>query len=97
MGLTDEEEDKMLKNHLEVEPIAELDMGNIPNWRNVTRSKAWGNKCSQPRKSIGVASPNEDQMEVYFAHFHATKEGLMDVYEEPTKEQVKGSTIWDGI
>jgi hypothetical protein len=40
VGLTDEEEDKMLKNHLEVEPIAELDMGNIPNWRNVTRSKA---------------------------------------------------------
>jgi hypothetical protein len=32
MGLIDEKEDKMFKTHLELEPIAELNMGNIPNW-----------------------------------------------------------------
>jgi hypothetical protein len=32
-------------------------------------------------------------MEVYLGHFHATKEGSLDIYEEPTKEQVKGCTI----
>jgi hypothetical protein len=32
-------------------------------------------------------------MEVYLAHFHTTKEGSLDIYEEPIKEQVKGCTI----
>jgi hypothetical protein len=60
-------------------------MGNIPNLVECYKVKAL-KKCSQPRKFIGVASPNEDQMEVYLAHFHATNEGLVDIYKEPTRE-----------
>jgi hypothetical protein len=59
-------------------------MGNIPNLAECYKVGAL-KKCSQTQKFVGVASPNEDQMEVYPAHFHATNEGLVDVYEKPTK------------
>jgi hypothetical protein len=60
-------------------------MRNIPNSTKCYKVGAL-RKCNQPQKSIGVASLNEDYMEVYPMHFHATKEQLVDIYEEPTKE-----------
>jgi len=85
VDLIDEGEDQVLRTHPELEPIVELDMKNIPNSAKFYKVGAL-RKCNQPQKSIGVASLNEDYMEVYRMHSRATKEQLVDIYKEPTKE-----------
>jgi hypothetical protein len=89
VGLSDEKKDQVLKTHQKLEPIAKLDMGNIPNLVECYKVKA-PKKCNHPQKSIGVTSLNENQMEIYPTHFHATNKGSVDIYEKPTKEQVRG-------
>ncbi len=96
-GLTDEEEDHVMKTQSKLRPIAELDMGNIPDLAKCYKVKALG-KASEMKQLVRVVTLIEDQQEVYPTHFYVTKEGSVDVNEEPNREQpnreqVKGYTI----
>jgi len=80
-----------------LKPIAELDMGNIPNLAKCYKVKAPG-KGNEMKQLVKVVTLIEDQKEVYPAHFYVTKEMSADVNEKPNREQpnreyVKGYTI----
>jgi hypothetical protein len=47
VGLIDEKEDRVLRTHPKLKPIAKLDMGNIPNLAKCYKVGA-PRKCSQP-------------------------------------------------
>ncbi len=69
-----------------MKPIAKLDMGNIPNLAKCYKVKAF-RKGSEMKQLVRVVTLIEDQKEVYPTHFYVTKEGLVDVNEEPNREQ----------
>jgi hypothetical protein len=95
VGLTDEEEDHVMRTHSKLKPIVELDMGSIPNLAKCYKVGAPG-KGSEMKQLDRVVTLIGDQKEVYLAHFYATKERSMDVNEEPSREQVKAIPFWGG-
>jgi hypothetical protein len=85
VGLTDEEKDRVMRTHLKLRPIAELDMGNIPNLAKCYKVGGPG-KGNEMKQLVRVVTLIEDQKEVYPTHFYVTKEGSMDVNEKLIKE-----------
>lgn len=84
VGLIDEEKDHVMRTHLKLRPIAELDMGSIPNLAKCYKvgPRGKGNKMKQ---LVRVVTLIENQKEVYPTHFYVTKERLVDVNEELIK------------
>jgi len=92
VGLMDEEEDQVLKTHPELKPITKPDMRNILNLAECYEVEGLI-KGGETTKHVKLVTTSEDHLEVYPVHFHMTKEGSVDVYEEFAKEKVKGHTI----
>jgi hypothetical protein len=89
VGLIDEEEDHVMKTQSKLKPVVELDMGSVPNLAKCYKVEA-PKKGSEMKQLVSVVTLIEDQKEVYLAHFYVTKEGSVDVNEEPSREHVKG-------